>query len=234
MNLRTWAGRFGAVFVLLGAVLVFTGCKTGQEKSEFSKVQGGPDTTATVQPVDLHGSADGTGVSTGAHPPILSGNPSTERLNVGDILTIKFLDVPAPIPDFEGRIREDGTITLFLNKTFTAAGKTGPQLEKEIRALYVPQYYKYMTVNVIPQSRFFYVGGEVKSPGQHPYVSRIKLLEAIQSAGDFTEYARRGKVIVTRSSGQRIIVDAKKAKTHPELNVEIFPEDRVDVPKSPL
>jgi protein involved in polysaccharide export with SLBB domain len=235
MNPRKWAGRFGAALALAGALLVFPGCKSASPKTEFSSVQGGPDSTTTAQPVHNHDPADTTSVSTAAAPLNLSGNLSTETLSVGNILNIKFQDVPGPVPDFDGKIKEDGTITLFLNQTFTAAGKTVGELAKEIRERYVPKYYKYMTVNIAPQMLFFYIGGEVKSPGQHPYISRIKLLEAIQSAGDFTEYARRGKVIVTRgANGQRVVVDAKKAKTHPELNIEIYPNDRIEVTKSPL
>jgi hypothetical protein len=74
-----------------------------------------------------------------------------EVLRVGDSLTITFTDTPVTIPNFDEKIREDGTITLTLNKTFKADGKSRGDLEKEIRACYVPDYYKYMTVTVKQQ-----------------------------------------------------------------------------------
>ena len=52
------------------------------------------------------------------------GGPEPEVLRVGDSLTIIFTDTPSPIPAFEEKIKEDGTITLILNQTFKADGKT--------------------------------------------------------------------------------------------------------------
>ncbi len=158
---------------------------------------------------------------------------STQILKAEDLLTITFADLPIQVMPFEGRIKEDGTVTLILNQTFMAAGKTAGTLEKEIRERYVPKYFKYMTVTVkvAEGSRFYYVGGEVKSPGSKPYVARINILEAIQSAGDFSEYARRSGVVLYRA-GKKIPVDCKKAKTKPELNIEVLPNDRIEVPKS--
>ena len=82
-----------------------------------------------------------------------------EVLRVGDSLTVTFTDTPTPIPPFEEKIKEDGTITLALNQTFKADGKTRGDLEKEIRECYVPDYFKYMTVTVKPA-------------GKHPLVLR--------------------------------------------------------------
>ncbi len=92
------------------------------------------------------------------------------------------------MPPFEEKIKEDGTITLLLNQTFTAAGTTPGDLAKEIRKRYVPDYFKNMTVTVKQQesTRWYYVDGEVKSPNRQIYNSRITVLKAIASAGGFT------------------------------------------------
>ena len=84
-----------------------------------------------------------------------------------------------PLPPFEEKIKEDGTITLLLNQTFKAAGKTRGELEKEIRERYVPRLLQYMTVTVKQQDRWYYVDGEVKSPNRQIYNSRITVLKAI-------------------------------------------------------
>jgi len=153
---------------------------------------------------------------------------------VGDPLNVTFSDLPVLTQPFEIRIKDDGTITLLLNQTFAAAGKTIGQLEKEIRARYVPAYYINMTVTVKQQegTRFYYVGGEVKAPGRQVYVSRITVLKAIQSAGDFTDFAKKTKVQLTRVDGQNLIVNCIKARKDPSLDLEVYPGDKIHVPRS--
>src|SRR5437764_11267028 len=169
MKLSKWAGRLGAVLGLVLGGLVLTGCATKSPQSNFSPVAGGP--SAAESPADS---------GTAASAPPVSANPGNQVLTVGDLLTITFADIPVAIMPFEGRIKEDGTITLLLNQTFTAAGKTEGGLEREIRERYVPRFFKYMTVTVrrAEGSRFIYVDGEVKSPGKQSYVARIRVLEA--------------------------------------------------------
>jgi polysaccharide export outer membrane protein len=241
MNVRNWAGRFGAVWGLLVAGLFLAGCASDRSKQEFSPVAGGPTATATgpaatsVTPTAVSNPADVNAGSTGSPPPVaMIGSPGTQILKTGDLLTVTFADLPVAVMPFEGRIKEDGTITLLLNQAFQAAGKTTGDLEKEIRERYVPRFFKYMTVTVKVQegTRFYYVDGEVKSPGARPYVARIKILEAIASAGDFTEYAKKTNVLLTRADGRKIYVDCKKAQTHPEMNIEVLPDDRIHVRKS--
>ena len=65
-----------------------------------------------------------------------------------DILAISFGDSPEATQLPEVTIKEDGTITLPLHQTFTAAGKTPRQLEKEIRGRYVPRLYVELIVTV--------------------------------------------------------------------------------------
>ena len=152
---------------------------------------------------------------------------------MGDSLTITFTDTPVPIPNFDEKIREDGTITLTLNKTFTAAGKSRGDLEKEIRACYVPNYYKYMTVTVKQQSdtRWYYANGEVKMPNRQIYAGRITVLKAIASVGGFTDFANKKKVKLTRVDGRTQTVNCNKALENPSLDPEIYPGDTVHVPR---
>ena len=102
-------------------------------------------------------------------PALANGSgPEVEVLHVGGTLTIALMDTPTPILTFEGKIKEDGTITLTLNQTFKADGKTPGDLEKEIRERYVPKFFKYMTVTVKQEqnSLWYYVDGEVKTPSR--------------------------------------------------------------------
>jgi polysaccharide export outer membrane protein len=131
------------------------------------------------------------------------------------------------------RIKEDGTVTLLEGKTFTAAGKTRGQLEKEVHDYYVPGFYHKMTVSIRQkeQTQFYYVRGEVKVPNRQIYISRIRLLQAIASAGDFTDFARKTDVMLTRADGRKILINCKKARKDQSLNLEILPGDIIDVPR---
>ncbi len=167
----------------------------------------------------------------------MTGQPSApaafDMINPGDSLTITFSDLPYLQPAIQDRVKEDGTITLLQNETFTAAGKTRGELEKDIRKRYVPNFFKAMTVNVLPdvQRQFYTVRGEVRAPGRQIYLSRLTVLKAIGSAGDFTDFARKGDVQLTRANGQIFHINAKKALANPTLDLEIYPGDSIYVPR---
>jgi polysaccharide export outer membrane protein len=152
---------------------------------------------------------------------------------VGDSLTVTFTDTPVLIPPFEEKIKEDGTITLTLNQTFKADGMSRGDLEKEIRACYVPKYYKYMTVSVkqVESTRWYYIDGEVKLPNRQIYNSRITVSKAIASAGGFTDFANKKKVKLTRVDGRTQIVNCPKALITPSLDPEVYPGDKIQVPR---
>ena len=133
----------------------------------------------------------------------------------------------------ERRVREDGTITgLPMNQTIVAAGLKVGELEKKIRELYVPKYYKRMTVQVQVRQRMFTVGGYVRAPGRYPYMGEMTVLQAIRVAGDFNEFAKKTEVRVTRADGTVIIVNCKKALKDPRYDIPIYPGDDIYVPRS--
>jgi polysaccharide export outer membrane protein len=159
--------------------------------------------------------------------------PEPDVLRVGDTLTVTVTDTPTPIPAFEEKIKEDRTITLTFNEIFVADGKTPGELEKEIRARYVPNYFKQMTVVVKHDvsTRWYYVDGEVKAPNRQIYNSRITLLKAIASAGGFTDFANKKAVQLTRVDGRTQKVNCVKARNDPKLDPEVYPGDRIYVPR---
>ncbi len=156
---------------------------------------------------------------------------SPSRLRVGETLVITFADVPNPIPPFEGRIREDGKITLTMNQEFEAAGKTIAELEREIRDRYVPKYFQNLTVTVRAPERFFYVDGQVRMPSRQAYLGEITVLGAIAAAGGFTDFAQPKKVRILRADGKVEIVDCKRAQRDSRFDVPIYPGDRIIVPR---
>jgi polysaccharide export outer membrane protein len=157
---------------------------------------------------------------------------SPDLLYPGVRLTITFSGVPPPSDKHEERIREDGYINPpLLGKAIKAAGRTVGQLQKELQDLYVPNYFKTATITVRMEETFFFVGGEVKTPGRQVYLSEMTVLKAIQTAGDFTDFAKRWKVQITRAGGQTETVNCDKALKNPKLDKKIFPNDIIFVPR---
>jgi protein involved in polysaccharide export with SLBB domain len=156
-----------------------------------------------------------------------------DELRPGDMVTIKFSDLPqlVSLPEQKVRVKEDGTLSLPLNQSVQAAPKSIGVVEKEIEALYVPKYYRQLTVTLTTEDRWFSVGGEVRHPGRQPYIGPITVLRAIQASEDFTDFANKTKVQIQRADGQMEIINCKKALRNPRLDVPICPGDSIHVPR---
>ncbi len=213
MNRLKSIGGWGAAFGLLLSGLVLTGCQMFSSDPEFGAVAA------------KTGSAGG---STGA--PASTNGGSLDTINIGDSLTIVFSDLVVSLQPFEVRVNENGTITLIENQTFTAAGKTRAQLEKEIRDRYVPAFYVKMTVTIKPQERSFWVGGEVRQPGRMLYPGPITLLKAIQSAGDFTDFAQKKRVKLRHLDGKTETINCINILGG-KPDVQVYPGDTIHVPR---
>jgi polysaccharide export outer membrane protein len=239
-NVGNRLGRWGALCALLVGGLHLAGCRTQSPEQQFAELPPGLAAASGTSPLAASATTPAAASATtpvaapAAVPTSTNGSsPEVEVLRVGDSVTITFMDTPVVIPASEEKIKEDGTITLTLNQTFQAAGKTPGDLAKEIRARYVPNYYKYMTVSVkqIESTRWYYVDGEVKSPNRQIYNIRMTLLKAIASAGGFTDFANKRKVKLTRLDGRIQIINCKKALDNPNLDPEIYPGDKIYVPR---
>lgn len=219
-NIRGWVAVCG--FAL--ALVFCTGCASVSGSNEGA--------AGDLAAVTAEAAA---GTNTPVAPPPQADPSMADVLAVGDYLTVKYDDLPTLVPPYDGQIKADGKITLIYNQQFEAAGKTAGQLEQEIRTRYVPQFFKNMTVTVRPvsETRIFYVGGEVRSPGRQMFVPGITVFRAIQSAGYFTDFANQKKVRLTRADGKKTItIDCKKVMKDPTKDVEVYPNDTIIVPRS--
>ena len=155
---------------------------------------------------------------------------SADSLEPGNQITITFSGLSTiPVP-YICRIREDGTISPpYLKNPVTAAGKTIGELESELEQAYVPDIYKTINVTIKTADRFFYVGGEVRQPSRQIFIGRITVTQAIQSAGDFTDFADQRAVRVIRASGEVDIVDCKAALDDPTKDLTVYPGDNIVV-----
>jgi protein involved in polysaccharide export with SLBB domain len=160
---------------------------------------------------------------------------SGSTLRIGDFITVSFTDVPqivaAQFRDQKVRIPDDGMITLPYNVRVQAAGRRISDLEASIRTNYVPGYFQNLTAIVKPEERYYYVGGEVRVPGPRPYIGNMTVLRAIDTAQGFTDFARRTHIEVRHESGKTDYVDWKKARKDPRLDLPVFPNDHIIVPK---
>ena len=230
-------GLWSAVCGLLFAASFFAGCTLLAPDPEFPEAQA-PVTTSPLTTSPLTTSPLTTSPVTTAPVTTASVADATatrgdrpEIINIGDSLTITFSDLPLLLPADQQQVKSDGTITLMENQTFTAAGKAPGELEKEIRSRYVPRLYPKMTVTIKPLERFFYIGGEVRAPGRQVYVGPITVLKAIQSAGDFTDFAQRKRVRLTRLNGKKETINCIKAREDSTLDPPVFPGDTIHVPR---
>lgn len=227
MKVARKLGHWGAVCGLFVGALILAGCQTGSDESfaDLPPVPGASSVAPAAGPASAENASAAAAVAHKLAP------DSPEIIKVGDVLTVMFMDMPSPPTPTAIKVREDGTITLLLNLTFLAAGKTSGDLEREIRAAYVPKYYVNMTVTVLMQNGYYFVDGEVKSENRFPYAGKTTVLKAIASAGGFTEYANRKKVRLTRTDGRTLIINCTKALEDPSLDVEVYPNDKIHVPR---
>jgi hypothetical protein len=83
-----------------------------------------------------------------------------------------------------------------------------------------------------PESNlWYYVSGEVRAPNRQVYVRRVTLLQAIASAGGFTDFADRTWVELTFADGSSQIVNCIEAQDNPNLDPEVHPGDRIFAPR---
>jgi protein involved in polysaccharide export with SLBB domain len=162
-------------------------------------------------------------------PNLKSGLVETEEfvMRPGDEIAITFMQPDGRELPFTSKIRDDGTVTLLLsNKVFIAAGKTAREFEKEVSNQYGPKLFPIAMTDPAPIE----VIGEVKAPGRQPFTGVTTVLKAIASAGGFTEHASQRRVKLIRSDGTQLLVNCIRARREAQLDMPVFPNDRIFVP----
>ena len=143
-----------------------------------------------------------------ASAPKSATNDANYVIGAQDVLDInvwKEQDISRVVP-----VRPDGKISLPLLNDVQAAGLTPAQLAAQI----TESLKKYVTnpqVTVIVttiNSQRVYILGEVSRPGAFPLLPNMTVLQALSSAGGFTQFAREKNIYVLRTE------DGKQVK-HP-------------------
>jgi polysaccharide export outer membrane protein len=163
------------------------------------------------------------GGASGAPPLIEGPQDDNYKLGSGDKIRL----VVYGEDDLGGEYLVDGSgqVQLPLLGQVPAAGMTIHQFVSSVSTLFVSKgYLKRPRVSVeVENYRPFYIIGEVKAPGQYPYVNGMNALNAIALAGGYTYRADDTVVYVRRSSG------TTEAKVPADQTTKIGPGDIIRV-----
>ena len=158
-------------------------------------------------------------------------NAHIYRLRPGDLIAVRLAGIPDP-DQFQDVIDGSGNINVMYVGTLRAAGKTTSELEHAMESSYIDnKIYKSINVSVMLPSQSYYVRGEVLQPGRFPLMAGITLLQAIASAGGYSQYANPKKIQILRA-GDRKRFDVKHIEKHPEKDIDVEAGDVIIIPRS--
>jgi protein involved in polysaccharide export with SLBB domain len=87
-----------------------------------------------------------------------------------------------------------------------------------------------ITITMGTARRWVNVGGAVKTPQKIAYNPDLTVLTSIDSAGGFSSFADQEKVRLVRAD-EVMIIDTKKIRANPSLDIPLEPGDRIEVPR---
>jgi polysaccharide biosynthesis/export protein len=138
-------------------------------------------------------------LETGDRYSVQSSQVEDYRLGVGDKVRLTVFNEPTLSGEFS--VSANGTLSLPLVGDIDAVGKSPVDIGKAAQAKLADGYLREPQVSVeVTAYRPFFILGEVKSPGQYPYVSGLTVFNAVATAEGFTPRAEK-KVAYVRRSG---------------------------------
>lgn len=194
--------------------LVMTAMATGTFAAQGKKDSKTPDSTAQAQSVP----------SIPAGPTYVIGPGDLLDIDVWRNAELSFKGLP---------VRPDGMISIPLLNDVQAAGLTAMQLSRELTEK-LKSYVKTPQVTVVVSqvnSQRYYILGEVAHPGVFPLLPDLTALQAISSAGGFTQFANEKKIYILRGAKKfpfnyKVVVQGKDL----QQNIELKPGDTVVIP----
>jgi polysaccharide export outer membrane protein len=138
-----------------------------------------------------------------AAQPMPATNDPSYVIGAQDVLDIsvwKELELTRTVP-----VRPDGRISLPLLNDVQAAGLTPMQLAAELTTglkRFVTDPQVTVIVSAINSQRV-YILGEAARPGAFPLLPNMTVLQALSSAGGFTQFAKMKSIYVLRGSGAK-------------------------------
>lgn len=157
-------------------------------------------------------------------PLALAGTSDADyRLGANDRLRIIVFGQPTLTGEYT--LDGNGVLAFPLIGNVNANGQTPRQVEKTLVSKLDPDYLQNPSVSAeVITRRPFYVVGEVKSPGNFPYVTDMTVLQAVSMAGGYTYRARKHTPVIKRAdaSGRMVAFEAQ-----PETRIQ--PGDVVEI-----
>jgi protein involved in polysaccharide export with SLBB domain len=185
----------------------------------------GCSTSPTDRQAEL--TSDALSLEAWARSPKAAAAPPVYRLQVGDVVDVRFPQV-AELNETV-TLRPDGRISLTWVGEQQAAGMTPPELATALRAAY-RSVLRTPLVDVLVRSvqpQRVYVAGEVVRPGEQQLIGPLSALQAIVRAGDFSLDARRDSVVVIRQNGSPqpdyILLDFSNDNQHRQVVAALEP-----------
>lgn len=197
------------VIAVISLCLLVSGChqtEIGQGRHALSPAHTGPLHTGSVHPAAMQ--PPGAPVHAAPAPAYGAG---PYRLGSGDRVRVVVFGHNNLSRTYG--VDSSGFISMPLIGAVNAQGITTFELEESIAGKLRARYVKNPKVNVEVQNyRPFFILGEVRRPGQYPYVNGMTVETAAAIAGGYTERAHTGKIKLTRPyAGQEhaIMVDGR-------------------------
>ena len=192
------------------------GCSHDPVDMVASAVSGGVAMVAPGYPVNPVATAETVSwgeptvvpVGFGPGPHAVADTDGPYLLDTGDKLRVFVYGQPNLSRGYT--VDHDGQITVPLIGAVEARGRTTEQVQRTIRARLGGEFVRDPQVTVdIVQNRPFFILGEVRNPGQYPYVSGMTIETAIAIGGGYTERASdRSFRITRRINGFVDVIDA--------------------------
>jgi protein involved in polysaccharide export with SLBB domain len=158
-------------------------------------------------------------------------------LRPGDTIQLKIGGVPANdtsnvsgayMIDGDGNVNMPNLGKVRIGGLTAGAAQTAIETEYRGHDIYT---HPTIILTMQMQSRWVNVGGEVKSPQRVAYTPDLTVLAAINAAGGFSAFADQRRVRLLRSD-QVIMIDVRKVRATPSLDLAVEPGDRIEVPQT--
>ena len=167
----------------------------------------------------------------------LAANERPYRVGPFDVLNVDVFG-SEELSKKEIQVDASGRITFPLIGTLEVAGKTPGEVSDMMAGLFRGRFIRdpQVTVNLKEIfSQTVTISGEVRKPGVYPIVGRMTLITALASAEGWTDFSKKGEVVVLRTVGGQeyaALYDVRAIEKGQYADPEIFASDVVIVGNS--
>lgn len=157
----------------------------------------------------------------------IAGAPAQDdgyKLGSGDKLHITVFGEMDLTRDYE--VDGTGLVSFPFIGQIRAAGLSSREFEKALKTKLDDGYFRDVNLNIeVINYRPFYILGEVKSPGEYPFVNGMSAINAIARAGGYSDRAYKNRIFIRRGGS------ASEQEISANEGTKIFPGDIIRVPE---